>query len=85
MPSNRSRGRGRGRGYRDFGGGRGGSEAWREERENGAWSREKGDTEALLAMKKMKTGAGDDDENAEGMREFVELCRIRFGQDAATA
>jgi len=33
-------------------------------------------------MKKMKTGAGDDDENAEGMREFVELCRIRFGQDA---
>lgn len=82
-------GRGRGmRGARGMRGGRGrggydrdgGREAF-EERQHGLWTHEKGDKEALLAMKKMKTtGVGrEDDERVEGMREFVELCQIKFG------
>ncbi|KAK4555569.1 hypothetical protein LTR86_007322 [Recurvomyces mirabilis] len=80
-----SRGRGNdrrgGRGGRGMRGGRGGrheAEERYEERQRGAWTQDKGDKEAMLAIKKMKTGE-ERDENAEGMREFVELCQMRFG------
>ena len=82
----RGRGRGRadrGRGMRRRGGfgGHGGHDEMSEERQHGAWTQEKGDKEALLVLKKMKQ-AGEDEERAEGMREFVELCSMRFGDDA---
>lgn len=79
-------GRGRGRGRGDFGrggakGGRFGTDSSRDEREHGAWTQAKGDKEALKVMKKMR-GEGDEVANVnEGMREFVELCRIRFGDE----
>ncbi|KAK1808694.1 hypothetical protein LTR12_016951 [Friedmanniomyces endolithicus] len=93
QPSNRGQGRGRGRGrgrYDLRGGGRsmrGGFRGGRgmnfdeppEDREQGSWTQAKGDKEALLAIKKMRTGGGEDDERAEGMREFGELCLIKFG------
>ena len=69
-------GRGRGRGDR---GGRGSrNHGWNsmpEERQRGAWSQAKGDKEALEVIKKMR---GDEGEAGEGLREFVELCRIKF-------
>lgn len=77
----RSRGRGRGRGD-GRGGGRGGRfdpGPDEGEREYGAWTQAKGDKEALKVMKKLR---GDDQQLTdlnEGMREFVELCQIRFG------
>ena len=58
----------------------GGPDETSEERQHGAWTQEKGDKEALLVLKKMKQ-AGEDEERAEGMREFVELCLMRFGND----
>jgi hypothetical protein len=80
--------RGRGRGWRGDRGGRyrrgwpanEGSQA--EDREHGRWTQEKGDREAVKMIAKMRDGSGDwrrEDEPAEGMREFVELVRMRFG------
>lgn len=45
---------------------------------------EKGEKEALNVMKKMRGGtAGSrDDDAAEGMGEFIALCRIKFGQES---
>jgi hypothetical protein len=45
------------------------------------WTRDKGDKEALLVMKKMRNGKADDD-RAEGVREFVRLVDMRFGTGA---
>ncbi|KAK3626129.1 hypothetical protein LTR56_020036 [Elasticomyces elasticus] len=75
--------RGGGRGMRGGRGGRGGHghdrfEEPPEDREHGPWTQAKGDMEALRAVKKMR---GKDDEMAEGMREFVELCLIKFGPE----
>ena len=80
----RARGRARGRG--DFGRGRGrggrhGVMSDELEREYGAWTQAKGDKEALKAIKKMRGEDGEVDDLNEGMREFVELCRIRFGDE----
>jgi zinc finger HIT domain-containing protein 3 len=81
------RGRGRGRGGRGGRSQRGARGSWggraelndpSEERQRGPWTQEKGDKESLLAIKKMKMG-DERDEKAEGMREFVELCQIKFG------
>ncbi|KAK0268054.1 hypothetical protein LTR91_001581 [Friedmanniomyces endolithicus] len=96
QPSNRGQGRGRGRGrgrYDQRGGGRGMRGSFRggrgmnfeeppEDREQGSWTQAKGDKEALLAIKKMRMGGGEDDERAEGMREFGELCLIKFGPES---
>jgi len=51
------------------------------DREHGFWTQEKGNKEALLAIKKMRMGGGEDDRRAEGMREFAELCAFKFGPD----
>lgn len=80
----RSRGRGRARGDFGRGGGRGGGfvrDDGRDEREYGAWTQAKGDKEALKVMKKMRGEDGQAGELEEGMTEFVELCRIRFGEE----
>ena len=48
----------------------------------GAWTREKGDRMAAGMLRRMTRPEGDedgDDEMAEGMEEFVQLCRMRFG------
>lgn len=45
------------------------------------WTKEKGDKEALSVMKKMRAGK-DDDDRAEGVREFVRLVGLRFGSGA---
>lgn len=42
------------------------------------WTREKGDKEALAVVKKMRSGKEDDD-RAEGVREFIRLVGMRFG------
>ncbi|KAK5175368.1 uncharacterized protein LTR77_000507 [Saxophila tyrrhenica] len=81
LRGHRSRGRGRGfRGGRYHGGGRGGRDAViPSERQHGAWTQAKGDKEALDVIKKMKESDGDDDGDAgEGVREFVQLCQIKF-------
>ena len=52
-----------------------------EERQRGPWTQEKGDKEALATIKKMRSGDGEPDDLTEGTREFVELCRIKFGGD----
>lgn len=78
----RGRGRGRGRGGRGgLGGGRGGfdGEVRDEERQHGSWTKEKGDKEALVVMKRMREGRLED-ERAEGLREFVRLVGLRFGE-----
>lgn len=75
------RGRGRGRGARGPRGGRGGREQMpQEDRQHGMWTQGKGDREALAAVKKWRTGH-DEEGMAEGMREFVELCQLKFGRD----
>ena len=51
------------------------------DRQHGAWTQEKGDKEALSVVKKMRNGAGE--EKAEGMKEFNELCQMKFGQGRA--
>lgn len=48
-----------------------------EERQHGMWTQEKGDKEALSVMRRMRL-AGQEDEKAEGLREFGELCLIKF-------
>ncbi|KAK3111088.1 hypothetical protein LTR53_014000 [Teratosphaeriaceae sp. CCFEE 6253] len=93
-PTYYSRGRG-GRGGRGgrvaFRAGRGGSGVGGlgeppEDRQHGLWTQAKGDKEALLAVQKMRMGdgggggsGGEVDDWAEGMREFVELCLMKFG------
>lgn len=84
MRGNRGRGRGRGdRGHRGRGGDRGGWVDVPEDRQRGPWTQEKGDKEALSVIKKMRSAGGEEDEGAEGMREFVELCRIKFSNPRA--
>lgn len=79
-----SRGRGRNRGGRGGRGNRRGGhhqEPHNEEREYGRWTLEKGDREAVNMIAKMRQGDGkSDDDVAEGMREFVELVRLRYGE-----
>lgn len=81
-----SRGRARGgrgdRGGRHRGGWNSYEASQAEEREYGRWTSEKGDREAVKMIGKMQEGSGNwrrEDEPAEGMREFVELVRMRFG------
>ncbi|GAB7362513.1 hypothetical protein MBLNU230_g2833t1 [Neophaeotheca triangularis] len=78
-PTNRGRGRGRG----NFGRGHGHGQS-DEDRQYGAWSREKGDKEALSIIKKARS-EDDESEMAEGMREFVMLCRMRFGDKQSSS
>ncbi|WPH03402.1 Hypothetical protein R9X50_00628200 [Acrodontium crateriforme] len=76
------RGRGRGRGMQGDRGGKGrGDFHSSTDRQRGPWTQEKGDKEALSTIQKMRQGA-EDDERAEGMREFAELCRMTFAPDA---
>lgn len=77
------RARGRGRGSR--GGGRDKYEATaaQDERQRGQWTQEKGDKEARSVIKNMRESTTEHDDQSEGMREFVELCRIRFGDSSA--
>lgn len=77
-PPNRERGRGRGRGTANSRGNRHDTDYWRIDRERGPWTSEKGDKEALSVMQKMHNGIGDGGDAAEGMREFIALCRIKF-------
>lgn len=49
-----------------------------DERQRGPWTQEKGDKEATLVMVRMRQGS-EDDQKAEGMREFIELCGMKFG------
>lgn len=78
-----ARGRGRGRGDRGFKTGRGGFESTAlEERQHGPWTQQKGDKEAMDVMKRIRESGGGEDEASEGMREFVELCQIRFGESS---
>ncbi|KAK5116374.1 hypothetical protein LTR62_007921 [Meristemomyces frigidus] len=78
-------GRGRGsdrRGSRGMRGGRGGRyepELENADRQRGPWTQDKGDKEALLAIKKFRTDRVRV-EMADGMREFIELCQMRFGE-----
>ena len=85
QPVHDARRRGRGRGDRGHRGGRGAKGGWNdvpEERQRGPWTQEKGDKEALGVIKKMREGSiGEGDDASEGMREFVELCMIKFGKD----
>lgn len=74
----RNRGRGRGRAGQ---GSRMGEKRYagrEEERPRGPWTQEKGEGEAIRLVGKMRAGPGED-ELAEGMREFVELCVMRYG------
>lgn len=78
MRKGRDRMRSRGRGDRGHRGGRGGQGGFKEvpeDRQRGPWTQEKGDKEALEVIK--RTRKGNDDAN-EGMREFIELCQIKF-------
>ncbi|KAK3721711.1 hypothetical protein LTR37_002876 [Vermiconidia calcicola] len=74
-----ARGRARGRGQRGGRAGRGGGyESFDpEERQRGPWTQEKGDKEGLGVIKKMRESG--DEEDGEGLREFIELCGIKFG------
>ena len=44
------------------------------EREHGLWTQQKGDREALAVMRMMR--GSDDERIAEGMGEFIQLCRL---------
>ncbi|KAI7353894.1 hypothetical protein KC354_g11351 [Hortaea werneckii] len=82
-------GRGRGRGG---GSGFGGNATPSEGRQHGPWTVEKGEKEALGTMKKMRVGSqnnngssgggGGGGDKAEGLKEFVELCLLRFGPES---
>ena len=56
-----------------------------DERQRGPWTQDKGDKEALAVIKKMREGREGEDDAAEGMREFVELCRLRYGGEGQQA
>ena len=56
-----------------------------EEREHGRWTQEKGDREAMKVIAKIREGSGNavrSDDATEGMREFIELVMLRFGDRA---
>ncbi|RMX80169.1 hypothetical protein D0869_07754 [Hortaea werneckii] len=87
-------GRGGRRGGRGRGGSRVGGEATAAlegGRQHGVWTVEKGEKEALGTMRKMRRGGnsnqqqqqntGSGSDKAEGLREFVELCMLRFGPE----
>lgn len=85
LPSRGGRGRGRGRNDLGHGGSRGGrygTATVGDEREYGPWTQTKGDKEALSVIKKMRGEGSELDDVSEGMKEFVELCRIKFGGEA---
>ncbi len=69
------------RGARNRGGRTRHAESRDDEREHGRWTQEKGDREAVQMVAKMREGGKTDgDDVADGMREFVELVRMRFGE-----
>lgn len=69
-----------GRGGRNRGGRSRYESSRNEEREYGRWTQEKGDREAAKMIAKMREGSKKDgDDVADGIREFVELVRMRFG------
>ena len=74
-----SRGRGRGRGIGNHRGGAYRMDTAPEERQHGPWNQEKGDKEALSVIKNIREAGSDNDKTSAGMREFVELCQIKFG------
>ena len=87
----RNRGRGRGRGARGRGrgggGGGGGGAAWHaatstleDESLRGPWTREKSDRMAVGIMQRMRQGDDEEEtrEMAEGLKEFVQLCQMKF-------
>ncbi|RMY98231.1 hypothetical protein D0860_08545 [Hortaea werneckii] len=92
-----SRGRGGGRGGRrgGRGSGRGGSGVGGDARtpaggrQHGVWTAEKGEKEALGVMRRMRSGnrgttttsGGGGGDKAEGLKEFVEWCMLRFGPE----
>ncbi len=85
-PAHASRGRGRGRGFRGGRGGfgRGGKDvSIPQGRQHGRWTQAKGDQEALDVIKRLRR-AEDESEEAEGLREFVALCQIKFGETTGT-
>lgn len=76
----RGRGRGRGRGG-GTGPGRGGylfSEIPPQDRLKQPWNQEKGDKQGADILSRMRNSAND--EHAEGMDEFIQLCQIKFGK-----
>jgi hypothetical protein len=54
-----------------------------EEMQYGPWSQEKGDKEGIDLMKKMRNAP--DEAHADGMEEFLQLCQMRFGEQAPSA
>lgn len=79
VDTHQRRGRGRGARVGRGGLGRGGRDLpVPEERQRGPWTQTKGSKEALDVIKRMREGERDDDE-AEGLREFITLCQIKFG------
>ncbi|KAF2720643.1 hypothetical protein K431DRAFT_205900, partial [Polychaeton citri CBS 116435] len=53
-----------------------------DDRQMGVWTKEKGDKEGLGILRRGRAGGNgrtDEEERAEGFREFVELCQLRFG------
>ncbi|KAI7182490.1 hypothetical protein KC363_g8745 [Hortaea werneckii] len=75
-------GRGRGRGG---GSGLGGHATPSEGRQHGLWTVEKGEKEALGTMRRMRVGNQNNrggGDKAEGLKEFIELCRLRFGPES---
>lgn len=90
-------GRGRGRGSTRGGRGRGFGRGWHgggatnrvdlpygekapDDVQHGPWTQEKGDNEGLDVIRKMRNAS--DEVHAEGMEEFVQLCRLKFGEAA---
>jgi hypothetical protein len=53
------------------------------EMQHGPWSQEKGDKEATDLMKQMRNAT--DESHADGMEEFLQLCQMRFGEQAPSA
>ncbi len=78
-----ARGRGRGRGNFSNRGGYPGKTFPEQEREHGPWTQAKGDKEALSVIKNMRKDGSEKDDLCEGMREFIELCQIKFGGNLA--
>ncbi|RMY42325.1 hypothetical protein D0865_12057 [Hortaea werneckii] len=82
-------GRGGGRGRGGSGGGGEATAALEGGRQHGVWTVEKGEKEALGVMRKMRRGTsnqqqhqnGSGSDKAEGLKEFVELCMLRFGPE----
>ncbi|QIW97108.1 hypothetical protein AMS68_002626 [Peltaster fructicola] len=71
-------GRGRGRFMTRGRGGRSAPYEPPEGRQRGRWSKEKGDLEAMFVMRKVQDESSSQ-EMSDGMQEFVELVRMRYG------